>query len=86
MGGAADQLRSHPCDDSVAVRRRQRVHPPLYEGSLLYMPTSPPGMSITEATRLLQVQDKLLRRFPEVDSRFGTSVGNTSTDNTPWAW
>ncbi|MDP2841259.1 MAG: hypothetical protein Q8O17_03150, partial [Candidatus Methanoperedens sp.] len=32
--------------------------PALYEGSLLYMPTSPPGMSITEATRLLQVQDK----------------------------
>jgi len=34
--------------------------PPLYEGSMLYMPTSPPGMSITEATRVLQVQDKLL--------------------------
>src|SRR5262249_45717450 len=35
--------------------------PPLYEGSQLYMPTSPPGLSITEATRLLQVQDKMLR-------------------------
>jgi len=58
--------------------------PPLYEGSLLYMPTSPPGMSITEATRLLQVQDKLLRRFPEVDRVFGTvGRGTTSTDNTP---
>jgi len=58
--------------------------PPLYEGSLLYMPTSPPGMSITEATRLLQVQDKLLRQFPEVDRVFGTvGRGTTSTDNTP---
>jgi len=58
--------------------------PPLYEGSLLYMPTSPPGMSITEATRLLQVQDKILRSLPEVDRVFGTvGRGTTSTDNTP---
>ena len=40
--------------------------PPLYEGSLLYMPTAPPGMSITEGTRLLQVQDQLLAKYPEV--------------------
>jgi Cu(I)/Ag(I) efflux system membrane protein CusA/SilA len=58
--------------------------PPLYEGSMLYMPTSPPGMSITEATRLLQVQDKLLRRVPEVEQVFGTvGRGTTATDNTP---
>jgi Cu(I)/Ag(I) efflux system membrane protein CusA/SilA len=58
--------------------------PPLFEGSLLYMPTSPPGLSITEATRLLQVQDELLRRVPEVDRVFGTvGRGTTSTDNTP---
>src|SRR5438874_4290299 len=38
--------------------------PPLYEGSQLYMPTSPPGLSITEATRILHVQDKMLRTFP----------------------
>jgi Cu(I)/Ag(I) efflux system membrane protein CusA/SilA len=58
--------------------------PPLYEGSLLYMPTSPPGLSITEATRLLQVQDKILRTFPEVDTVFGSvGRGTTSTDNTP---
>ena len=58
--------------------------PPLYEGSMLYMPTAPPGLSIGEATRLLQVQDKLLREFPEVERVFGT-VGRatTSTDNTP---
>ncbi len=58
--------------------------PPLYEGSMLYMPTSPPGMSITEATRLLQVQDKLLRKVPEVEQVFGTvGRGTTPTDNTP---
>jgi Cu(I)/Ag(I) efflux system membrane protein CusA/SilA len=58
--------------------------PPLYEGSQLYMPTSPPGLSITEATKLLQVQDKMLRTFPEVDTVFGTvGRGTTPTDNTP---
>jgi Cu(I)/Ag(I) efflux system membrane protein CusA/SilA len=58
--------------------------PPLYEGSMLYMPTSPPGLSITEATRLLQVQDKILRQYPEVETVFGTvGRGTTSTDNTP---
>jgi Cu(I)/Ag(I) efflux system membrane protein CusA/SilA len=58
--------------------------PPLYEGAQLYMPTSSPGLSITEATRLLQVQDKVLRTFPEVETVFGTvGRGTTSTDNTP---
>jgi len=58
--------------------------PPLYEGSQLYMPTSSPGLSLTESTRLLQVQDKILRTFPEVETVFGT-VGRatTATDNTP---
>ncbi|MEE8128973.1 MAG: CusA/CzcA family heavy metal efflux RND transporter, partial [Vicinamibacterales bacterium] len=58
--------------------------PPLYEGSMLYMPTAPPGLAVGEATRLLQVQDKLLRQFPEVERVFGT-VGRatTSTDNSP---
>ena len=58
--------------------------PPLYEGSMLYMPTAPPGLSVGEATRVLQVQDKLLRQFPEVERVFGT-VGRatTSTDNSP---
>ena len=58
--------------------------PPLYEGSMLYMPTAPPGLSIGESTRLLQVQDRLLKQFPEVERVFGT-VGRatTSTDNSP---
>jgi Cu(I)/Ag(I) efflux system membrane protein CusA/SilA len=58
--------------------------PPLFEGSQLYMPTSPPGLSITGATRLLQIQDKMLRTFPEVETVFGTvGRGTTATDNTP---
>ena len=58
--------------------------PPLYEGSLLYMPTAPPGLSVTEATRLLQVQDKALRQFPEVERVFGTvGRGTSATDNSP---
>ena len=58
--------------------------PPLYEGTMLYMPTSPPGMSITEATRILQVQDRLLRQVPEVEQVFGTvGRGTTPTDNSP---
>jgi copper/silver efflux system protein len=58
--------------------------PPLYEGSILYMPTSPPGLSVGESTRLLQVQDRILRDFPEVERVFG-SVGRatTPTDNSP---
>jgi Cu(I)/Ag(I) efflux system membrane protein CusA/SilA len=58
--------------------------PPLYEGSILYMPTAPPGMSITEASRILQVQDRLLRQVPEVEQVFGTvGRGTTPTDNSP---
>ena len=58
--------------------------PPLYEGTILYMPTSPPGLSITEARRALQVQDRLLKQFPEVERVFGTAGrGTTATDNSP---
>jgi copper/silver efflux system protein len=58
--------------------------PPLYEGTMLYMPTAAPGMSVTEATRVLQVQDKVLRKVPEVEQVFGTvGRGTTPTDNTP---
>ncbi len=60
--------------------------PPLNEGSILYMPTTLPGISVSEATRLLQIQDKLLRTFPEVDRVFG-KVGRaeTSTDPAPFS-
>jgi copper/silver efflux system protein len=58
--------------------------PPLYEGSSLYMPTALPGISIGQASRLLQEQDRIIRTFPEVASVFGT-VGrsDSATDNAP---
>ena len=45
--------------------------PPLNEGVLLYMPTTLPGISVTEAGKLLQVQDKILKSIPEVERVFG---------------
>ena len=45
--------------------------PTLNEGTLLYMPASLPGMSITKAAELLQTQDKIIKSFPEVASVFG---------------
>jgi Cu(I)/Ag(I) efflux system membrane protein CusA/SilA len=60
--------------------------PPLYEGSILYMPTTLPGISVTEAERLLQVQDKLLRSFPEVERVFGKAGrAETPTDPAPFS-
>jgi len=58
--------------------------PALYEGSSLYMPTSLPGISIVEASKLLQEQDRILRSFPEVETVFGV-VGrsDSATDNAP---
>ncbi|MBU6429227.1 MAG: CusA/CzcA family heavy metal efflux RND transporter, partial [Cyanobacteria bacterium REEB65] len=58
--------------------------PPLDEGSLLYMPTMLPDVGITEATRLLQVEDRVLKGFPEVASVLG-KVGraDTATDPAP---
>src|SRR6202034_3885040 len=58
--------------------------PPLFEGSMLYMPTALPGISITSATALLQQQDRIIRAFPEVETVFGT-VGrsDSATDNAP---
>lgn len=58
--------------------------PPLDEGVLLYMPTTVPGLSITEAQRLLQLQDRILKRFPEVERVFGKAGrAETSTDPAP---
>jgi multidrug efflux pump subunit AcrB len=58
--------------------------PPLNEGTLLYMPTAIPGMSITEATKIIQIQDRILRQFPEVESVFGKAgQADTATDPAP---
>src|SRR5213082_1568047 len=68
----------------LALRLGSQLMPPLYEGSSLYMPTSLPGIGITQATQLLQEQDRIIRSFPEVDSVLGV-VGrsDSSTDNAP---
>ena len=58
--------------------------PTLNEGTLLYMPTSLPGMSITKAAELLQTQNTIIKRFPEVDSVYGKAGrANTATDPAP---
>ncbi len=58
--------------------------PPLWEGDLLYMPTTLPGISITKARELLQQTDKIIATFPEVERVFG-KVGraDTATDPAP---
>jgi Cu(I)/Ag(I) efflux system membrane protein CusA/SilA len=58
--------------------------PPLFEGSALYMPTALPGISIGQASQLLQEQDRIIRTFPEVATVFG-SIGrsDSATDNAP---
>ncbi|PKN32975.1 MAG: CusA/CzcA family heavy metal efflux RND transporter [Deltaproteobacteria bacterium HGW-Deltaproteobacteria-19] len=58
--------------------------PPLDEGSLFYMPTTMPGISITEAGKLLQVTDRIIKSFPEVDQVLGKAGrAETSTDPAP---
>jgi len=68
----------------LASRLGSQFMPPLFEGSTLYMPTALPGISIEQAKVLLQQQDRILRRFPEVASVFG-AVGrsDSATDNAP---
>jgi len=68
----------------LAWRIGSQFMPPLYEGSSLYMPTALPGISITQASALLQEQDRVIRSFPEVETVFG-AVGrsNSPTDNAP---
>ena len=56
--------------------------PPLYEGDLLYMPTTLPGISITKAKEILQQTDKIIRTFPEVHHVFG-KVGRAETATDP---
>jgi Cu(I)/Ag(I) efflux system membrane protein CusA/SilA len=58
--------------------------PPLDEGSILYMPTTLPGISITQAQQLLQVSDQIIRQFPEVDRVLGKAGrAETATDPAP---
>jgi Cu(I)/Ag(I) efflux system membrane protein CusA/SilA len=67
-----------------ASRLGSEFMPTLNEGTLLYMPASLPGMSITKAAEVLQTQDKIIKSFPEVASVYGKAGrANTATDPAP---
>lgn len=58
--------------------------PTLHEGSLLYMPTALPGLSVSEAQRVLTLQGQIIKSFPEVETVFGKAGrAETSTDTAP---
>lgn len=60
--------------------------PPLDEGTLLYMPTTLPGISVAQATNILQEQDRILKRFPEVERVFGKAGrAESATDPAPYS-
>ncbi len=68
----------------MMTRLGSEFMPPLDEGSLLFMPVTLPDVSNSEAKRLLQVQDKLIRTMPEVEHVLGKAGrANTATDNSP---
>jgi Cu(I)/Ag(I) efflux system membrane protein CusA/SilA len=68
----------------VYQRLGSEFMPPLNEGSILYMPITLPGIGITEATRYLQIQDKLLRQFPEIRTVYGKiGKSDSATDPAP---
>jgi Cu(I)/Ag(I) efflux system membrane protein CusA/SilA len=60
--------------------------PPLNEGMIFFMPTTLPGISVTQSARLLQIQDRILKSFPEVEWVFGKAGrAETSTDPAPFS-
>ena len=67
-----------------ASRLGSEFMPTLDEGTLLYMPASLPGMSITKAAEVLQTQDKIIKSFPEVSLVYGKAGrANSATDPAP---
>ena len=70
----------------VFLKLGSEFMPPLNEGTLLYMPSTLPGLSQTEAQRLLQVQDRLIRTVPEVARVYGKAGrADTATDPAPFS-
>ena len=70
----------------VYFRLGEEFMPPLNEGIVLYMPTTLPGMSVTQAQQLMETQDRILKSFPEVVSVLGKSGrADTSTDPAPFS-
>jgi Cu(I)/Ag(I) efflux system membrane protein CusA/SilA len=67
-----------------ATRLGSEFMPTLNEGTLLFMPISLPGLSVTKAAQLLQTQDRIIKSFPEVESVFGKAGrAATATDSAP---
>src|SRR5208282_5376791 len=68
----------------LALKIGSQFMPPLFEDSMLFMPTALPGISITSAADLMHKQDRIIKSFPEVETVFGT-VGrsDSATDNAP---
>jgi Cu(I)/Ag(I) efflux system membrane protein CusA/SilA len=70
----------------VYFRLGSEFMPPLHEGTIVYMPTTLPGISVTQAQELLRTQDRILRGFPEVERVFGKAGrADTSTDPAPFS-
>ncbi len=70
----------------VYLKLGSEFMPPLNEGTILYMPTTLPGISVTEAQRLMETQDRIIRSFPEVVSVFGKAGRiDSSTDPAPFS-
>src|SRR3546814_18764067 len=61
-----------------ASRIGSEFMPTLNEGTLLYMPTTLPGISVTKAAELLQTQNRIIKSFPEVASVWGKEIGRAS--------
>jgi Cu(I)/Ag(I) efflux system membrane protein CusA/SilA len=66
----------------IGMKLGQEFMPPLNEGDLLYMPTTFPNISIEEGKRQLQLQDRILKGIPEVDSVFG-KIGRADSPTDP---
>ena len=67
-----------------ALKLGTEFMPTLNEGTLMYMPTSLPGMSVTKAAEVMQIQNRIIKGFPEVESVFGKAGrANSATDPAP---
>ena len=70
----------------VYMKLGSEFMPPLNEGTLLYMPTTLPGLSVTEASQLMQTMDRQIKEIPEVERVFGKAGrASTSTDPAPFS-
>ncbi|MBI5573049.1 MAG: efflux RND transporter permease subunit [Elusimicrobia bacterium] len=66
----------------VATKIGREFMPPFDEGSILFMPVTSPAVSLTEAQRVIQIQDKIIKSFPEIESVVG-KVGRAETATDP---